>query len=95
MFNYGLHNIIHFASFKKHIGLYPDDKAIEYFSDRLTEYKTSKGAVQLPYSNPLPLELITEIAKWCYETVNHHLFLEFVRQFYFRKILGSSSTAFW
>jgi len=65
------HNIIHFAAHKKHIGLYPGDKAIEYFADRLSEYKTSKGAVQFPYDKPLPLELITEIAKWCYDTGNH------------------------
>lgn len=65
-------NIIHFAAFKKHIGLYPGDKAVEHFSQRLTEYKTSKGAVQFPYSKPLPLELITEIAKWCYDSGNHH-----------------------
>ncbi|HOQ09806.1 MAG TPA: DUF1801 domain-containing protein [Syntrophomonadaceae bacterium] len=65
------HNIIHFAAFKKHIGLYPGPKAIEEFSHRLTEYKTSKGAVQLPYSKPLPLALIAEIAQWCYETGNH------------------------
>ncbi len=66
------HNIIHFAAFKNHIGLYPGDKAMEHFADSLTEYKTSKGALQLPYNKPLPLELITEIAKWCYETGNHH-----------------------
>jgi hypothetical protein len=24
--------------------------------------------VQLPYDKPLPLDLIAEIAKWCYET---------------------------
>lgn len=65
------HNIIHFAAFKNHIGLYPGVKAIEYFADRLTDYKTSKGAVQLPYSKPLPLPLIKEIAKWCNETGNH------------------------
>jgi uncharacterized protein YdhG (YjbR/CyaY superfamily) len=39
-------NIIHFAAFKKHIELYPGEKAIEHFADRLTEYKTSKGAIQ-------------------------------------------------
>jgi uncharacterized protein YdhG (YjbR/CyaY superfamily) len=64
------HNIIHFAAFTKHIGLYPGEKAMEHFASRLTEYKTSKGAVQLPYSKPLPLELIEEIAKWCDDTVN-------------------------
>lgn len=66
------HNIIHFAAFKNHIGLYPGEEAIVHFADRLTKYKTSKGAAQFPYSKPLPLELIAEIAKWCYETENHH-----------------------
>ena len=41
------------------------------FSERLKGYKTSKGTVQLPYSKPLPLELIKDIARWCYETGNH------------------------
>lgn len=58
-------NIIHFAAHKKHLGLYPGDKAIVHFADRLSEYKTSKGAIQFPYDKPLPLELIAEIAKWC------------------------------
>jgi uncharacterized protein YdhG (YjbR/CyaY superfamily) len=65
------HNIIHFAAFKKHIGLYPDDKAIEHFRERLREYKTSKGAVQFSCDKSLPLQLIAEMAKWCYDTKNH------------------------
>ncbi|HBH11875.1 MAG TPA: hypothetical protein DDX29_01945 [Clostridiales bacterium] len=66
------HNIIHFAAFKKHIGLYPGDKAIEHFQDRLKAYKSSKGAIQFPYDKPIPLELIGEIALWCYKTGTHH-----------------------
>ncbi|MBV1758865.1 MAG: DUF1801 domain-containing protein [Dethiosulfatibacter sp.] len=66
------HNIIHFAAHKKHIGLYPGDKAIEHFQNRLKEYKTSKGAIQFTYDKPIPYELIGEIALWCYETGNHH-----------------------
>ncbi|MFC3923503.1 iron chaperone [Clostridium punense] len=65
-------NIIHFAAFKNHIGLYPGPEVVEHFTERLREYKTSKGAVQFPYSKPLPLSLIEEIAKWCYNTRNHH-----------------------
>ncbi len=61
------HNIIHFASFKNHIGIYPGEKAMVHFLPRLAEYKTSKGALQLPHSKPLPLELIAEIAKWSYD----------------------------
>ncbi len=59
------HNLIQFAAFKKHIGLYPGPAAVEAFAERLTEYKTSKGAIQLPYNKPMPLELIGEIARWC------------------------------
>lgn len=66
------HNIIHFAAFKSHIGLYPGPLAIEHFTDLLTEYKMSKGAIRFPYSKPIPLELIAEIAHWCYTTGNHH-----------------------
>lgn len=61
------HNIIHFAAFKKHIGVYPGENAMVHFAGRLTEYKTSKGAIQLPYDKTLPLDLIAEIAKWSYE----------------------------
>lgn len=63
------HNIIHFAAFKKHIGVYPGENAMIYFAERLTEYKTSKGAIQFPYDRQLPLDLIAEIAKWCYESL--------------------------
>ena len=58
-------NLIQFAAAKRHIGLYPGPEAVEAFAELLMEYKTSKGTVQLPYSRPLPLELIAEIAKWC------------------------------
>ena len=65
------HNIIQFAGFKNHVGLYPGPEAVLAFSQRLTEYKTSKGTIQLPYSKPVPAELIAEIARWCDETGNH------------------------
>lgn len=65
------HNIIHFAGFKNHIGLYPGPEAVLEFAGELKDYKTSKGTIQFPYSKPLPLELIGKIAGWCYETGNH------------------------
>ena len=65
------HNIIHFAGFKKHVGLYPGSEAVQAFAARLEGYKTSKGTIQIPYSKPLPAELIADIARWCYETGNH------------------------
>ena len=59
-------NIIHFAAFKNHIGLYPGGEAPVVFADRLKDYKTSKGTIQLRNDQELPLELIAEIAIWCY-----------------------------
>ncbi len=65
------HNIIQFAGFKKYAGLYPGPEAVREFSGRLQEYKTSKGTIQFPYGSPVPVELISDIARWCYETGNH------------------------
>ena len=67
------HNIIHFAAQKKHIGLYPGPEAVAFFSEKLDQagLKYSKGSIQIPYSDELPLELIAEIADWCRETGNH------------------------
>jgi predicted N-acetyltransferase YhbS/uncharacterized protein YdhG (YjbR/CyaY superfamily) len=62
-------NLIHFAAFKQHIGIYPGAEAMEHFAPRLQNYKTSKGAVQFPYLNfgNEQLALISEIAAWCAE----------------------------
>ena len=66
-------NIIHFAAAKKHIGLYPGPETIEFFADRLQDYKTSKGAIQLPNNKELPLDLIKDLSRWCYErNMNSH-----------------------
>lgn len=66
------HNIIHFAAFKNHMGLYPGPDVIVHFKDQLKDFKTSKGAIQFPYNQDLPLELIKKITQWCYQTGKHH-----------------------
>ena len=57
-------NLIHFAAFKKHIGLYPGGEATSLFAERLEGYKTSKGTIQLPLGKPIDYELITDIVRW-------------------------------
>lgn len=54
-------NLIHFAGYKGHVGLYPSPSGITAFEDELKGYKTSKGAIQFPTDEPLPLELIRKI----------------------------------
>ena len=57
-------NLIHFAVFKKHIGLYPGDITQIPFADRLKGYHTTKGAIQLPLDKPIDYKLIADITRW-------------------------------
>ncbi len=59
-------NLIHFACFRKHIGLYPGDEAIAAFAEKLADFDVSKGTIRLPHDRDLPEKLIVDIAKWCY-----------------------------
>jgi uncharacterized protein YdhG (YjbR/CyaY superfamily) len=63
-------NLVYFSAAKHHIGFYPTGEAIEAFQDRLVGYKSSKGAVQFPYSQPIPFDLVTEIVKHRVEQVS-------------------------
>lgn len=56
--------LVYFAAYAKHIGFYPTPSAIEKFKSELTEYKTSKGAVQFPINQPLPEDLITRMVQF-------------------------------
>lgn len=58
-------NLISFAGYKNHIGLYPGSKPIEEFEDELVGYTTSKGTVQFPLDKPMPVGLINRITKFC------------------------------
>ena len=57
-------NLIHFAGFKSHIGLYPTPSGIVAFKKELAGYASSKGAVQFPLDKPIPYALIEKITKF-------------------------------
>ena len=57
-------NLIHFAAFKNHIGLYPTPNGIQAFNNELSIYESGKGTVQFPLDQPLPLELVKKIVKF-------------------------------
>ncbi|MDR1464895.1 MAG: DUF1801 domain-containing protein [Oscillospiraceae bacterium] len=56
--------LIYFAAMKRHIGIYPTASGMAAFADRLSDRKTSKGAIQLPYGKPVPYHLIAEITRF-------------------------------
>lgn len=53
--------LVYFAMHSKHIGFYPTPEAVSAFAEELRAYKTSKGAVQFPLGQPIPLELVRKI----------------------------------
>jgi uncharacterized protein YdhG (YjbR/CyaY superfamily) len=57
-------NLIHFAAFKNHIGLYPTPSGTEAFKEEIAKYKAAKGSIQLPIDEPMPLKLISRIVKF-------------------------------
>lgn len=57
-------NLVHFAAYKNHIGFYPAPSGLLAFKKKIARYKSSKGAVQFPIEEPLPLDLISKIVKF-------------------------------
>lgn len=57
-------NLVHFAAQKHHLGFYPSPEGIETFAQALAGYKTTKGCVQFPYSQPIPYDLIEQITRF-------------------------------
>ena len=57
-------NLIHFAAFQKHIGLYPTPSGITAFDEELTPYRKSKGTIQFPLDQPIPYDLIDRIVRF-------------------------------
>lgn len=57
-------NLIHFAAFTHHIGVYPGASAIEALQEDLAGYRTAKGTVQFPLDRPIPLKLIEKLVRF-------------------------------
>lgn len=54
-------NLVHYAGYKGHIGLYPAPSGLERFGDELARYKRGKGSVRFPLDEELPIDLIRRI----------------------------------
>ncbi len=57
-------NLVSFAAFKNHIGLYPVPREVEAFKKELANYAGAKATAQFPLDKPLPLKLVVKIVKF-------------------------------
>ena len=57
-------NLIHFAAFRNHIGLYPAPSGDETFKNEIAAYKGAKSSIRFPIDKPIPLELIRSMVKF-------------------------------
>ena len=57
-------NLIHFAAYKKHIGLYPVPRGAPTFKDELSLYEGEKSTARFPLDKPIPFDLISRIVKF-------------------------------
>lgn len=56
--------IVYFGYWKQHIALYgTSDRFIKTHAAELQSYVLSKGTIQFPFDEPLPLALVTKIVK--------------------------------
>ena len=56
--------LVYFAAQRKHIGFYPTASGISAFEEELSQFKHSKGAVQFPIDEPVPLELVRKVVRF-------------------------------
>ena len=56
--------LIHVGAFKKHWGIYPGPSAIEACQQWCKNFKTSKGSIQIPWTEPLPKTLIKALIQF-------------------------------
>lgn len=54
---------IYFGAWKKHVGLYPIPRGGP-FEDEIAPLRAAKDAIHLPYSRPMPIDLITRMVRW-------------------------------
>lgn len=57
-------NLVFFAGYKKHVGVYPVPAGTQAFQKQIAPYKAGKGTLRFPLDEPIPYELIAELVKY-------------------------------
>ncbi len=57
-------NLVHFAAYKEHIGLYPAPRGADELKDELAAYEGGKGTLRFSLEEPIPYDLIGRVVKY-------------------------------
>lgn len=57
-------NLVFFAGYKSHIGIYPVPAGTQKFQKAIARYKAGKGTLRFPLDEPIPYDLIAEVVKY-------------------------------
>jgi len=60
-------NLIHFAGYANHIGIYPGPQGILYLQSIMPSAITSKGAWKIDHSDPIPENELIKLCQWIKE----------------------------
>ncbi len=60
-FKYRGKPLIYIGAFKKHCSIFPTNSPILHVKNELTTYKTSKGAINMPFDHVFPTDLLKKI----------------------------------
>ncbi len=63
--------LVYIAGFKNHVSFFPTSSGVSAFQSQLKGYKTSRGTIQFPLDQPLPLRLITQIVRYRMKELRH------------------------
>lgn len=59
----GKKNLVHFAAYTNHIGIYPGPLAIQALLETYPTIKTSKGTWLIAHDQPLPLQILAHLCR--------------------------------
>ena len=54
-------NVVHFAGFTHHVGVYPVPSGDDAFQEEQARYRTGKGTVRFPLDEPVPYDFVKRL----------------------------------
>jgi uncharacterized protein YdhG (YjbR/CyaY superfamily) len=57
-------NLVSFAAYKQHIGVYPVPAGTQKFQKTIAVYRAAKSSLRFPLNEPVPYDLISQLVKY-------------------------------